>query len=167
MKTAVALLICFSAIVSTTHHGAQESPSPYAEGFPRTFPSLKAPKIELTPNEQGLLVRTDKSHEQATEKVKEYLQTQYLPKVRERDPGQDATSIRIVTRPTTESLEVHENLVYTRWGDHAMVLDLYLGSWCLDLKTSRVAASRKGSDRPPLQHGPALPDTMGWQHDGT
>lgn len=109
MKTAVALLICFSAIVSTTHHGAQESPSPYAEGFPRTFPSLKAPKIELTPNEQGLLVRTDKSHEQATEKVKEYLQTQYLPKVREHYPDQDATSIKIVTRPTTESLDVHEN----------------------------------------------------------
>jgi hypothetical protein len=73
MKTAVALLICFSAIVSTTHLGAQESPS--ADGFPRTLPSLKAPKIELTPNEQELLVRTDKSHEQAAERVKEYLQT--------------------------------------------------------------------------------------------
>ena len=167
MKTAVALLICFSVSGFTTHLSAQESPSPYAEVFPRTLPSLKVPKIELTRNEKGLPVRYGKSHEQAAAKVKEYLQTQYLPKVRERDPGQDATSIRIVTRPTTESLEVHENLVYTRWGDHAMVLDLYLGSWCLDLKTSRVAASRKGSDRPPLQHGPALPDTMGWQHDGT
>jgi len=112
MKTAVALLICFSAIVSTTQLGAQASP--YAKGFPRTLPSPKAPKIELTRNEEGLLVRSVKSHEQAAEKVKEYLQTQYLPKVRERYPDQDATSIKIVTRPTTESLEVHENLVYTR-----------------------------------------------------
>ena len=75
MKTAFALLICFSAIVSTTLLGAQESPSPYAEGFPRAFPSRKAPKIEFTRNEEGLLARAGKSHEQAAEKFKEYLQT--------------------------------------------------------------------------------------------
>ncbi len=73
MKTAVALLICFSAIVSTTLLGAQESP--YAKGFPRTLLSPKAPKIELTRNEKGLPVRSGKSHEQSAAKVKEYLQT--------------------------------------------------------------------------------------------
>ena len=109
MKTAVALLICFSVSGFTTHLSAQESPSPYAEVFPRTLPSLKVPKIELTRNEKGLPVRSGKSHEQAAAKVKEYLQTQYLPKVREHYPDQDATSIKIVTRPTTESLDVHEN----------------------------------------------------------
>ena len=37
--------------------------------------SLKAPKIEFTRNEEGLLARAGKSHEQAAEKFKEYLQT--------------------------------------------------------------------------------------------
>ena len=70
-----------SSDFSTTQLGAQESP--YAEGFPRKLLSPKAPKIELTRNEERLLARSGKSDEQAAEKVKEYLQTQDLPKVRE------------------------------------------------------------------------------------
>ena len=57
--------------MSTTHLGAQKSPSPYADDFPRTLLSPKAPKIELTPNEQGLLVRSEKSHEQDAARSKE------------------------------------------------------------------------------------------------
>lgn len=123
-KTAAILLFYFSTVACTTHLTAQESP--YADGFPTPVPSSKAPPIDLTRNEQGLLVRSEKSHEEAAARVRDYLQTQYLPKVREHYPDQDATSIQLMPRPATDGLGVHENLVYARWGERALTLDLYL-----------------------------------------
>lgn len=112
------------ALACTTHLAAQESP--YADGFPPPVPNSKAPTIDLRRNEQGLLVRSGKSHEEAAAKVRDYLQTQYLPKVRKHYPGQDSTSIKLAPRPATDGLGVDENLVYAHWGERAMVLDLYL-----------------------------------------
>ncbi len=74
-KTAVILLVCISTVACTTRLAAQESP--YASGFPSPIPSTKAPTIDLTRNEQGFLVRSEKSHEEAAAHVRDYLQTQY------------------------------------------------------------------------------------------
>lgn len=123
-KHGVILLFVGWVLACTTHLVAQESP--YADGFPPPEPSSKAPAIDLTRNEQGLLVRSEKSHEEAAASVRDYLQTQYLPKVREYYPDQDPTSIKLAARPPVDGLDVHENLVYARWGKRAMVLDLYL-----------------------------------------
>ncbi len=123
-KHSVILLFTGLVLACTTHLHAQDSP--YADGFPPPVPSSKAPAIELTRNEQGFLVRSEKSQEVAAARVRDYLQTQYLPKVREHYPDQDPTSIKLAPRPPVDGLGVHENLVYARWGQRAMVLDLYL-----------------------------------------
>jgi len=124
MKSAAILLVYFSTVACATSLAAQESP--YADGFPSPVPSPKAPRIDLKRNEQGILVRSEKSHEEAAARVRDYLQTRYLPKVREHYPDQDPTSIKLAGRPPIDGLDVHENLVYARWGQRAMTLDLYL-----------------------------------------
>ena len=84
-KHGVILLFVGWVLACTTHLDAQESP--YADGFPPPVPSSKAPAIDLTRNEQGFLVRSEKSHEEAAARVREYLQTQYLPKGARALPG--------------------------------------------------------------------------------
>ncbi len=100
--------------------------SPYANGFPLPIPSSTAPAIDLTQNKQGFLVRSEKSYEEAAAWVREYLHTQYLPKVREYYPEQDLNVITLAARPSVNGLDVYEDLVYVRRGKRAMVLDLYL-----------------------------------------
>ncbi len=107
------------------HLRAQESP--YASGFPPPAPNPRArTKIKLTRNPQGLLFRSEKSHRESAANVRNYLDKTYLVRVRKHYPDQDASAIELAPRPTTDSLNIHENVVYARWGDRAMVLDLYL-----------------------------------------
>ena len=121
-KHSVILPFVGLVMACTAHLAAQESP--YADGFPLPIPSSTAPAIDLTQNEQGFFVRSEKSHEEAAARVRNYLQTQYLPKVREHYPDQDSTSIKLAARPPVDGLDVHENLVYARCGKRALVLDL-------------------------------------------
>jgi len=101
--------------------------APYAAGFPPPAPNPRArTKIELTRDPQGLRFRSEDSHQASAAHVLNYLDKTYLPKVRKHYPDQDASAIRLAPRPTTDGLVVHENLVYARWGDRAMVLDLCL-----------------------------------------
>ena len=123
-KRSVILPFVGLVLACTTHLAGQESP--YAEGFPPPVPSPKSPGIDLERNEQGFLVRSEESHKEAAARVRDYLQTQYLPKVREHYPEQDSTSIKLAAQPPVDGLDVHENLVYARWGKRAMLLDLYL-----------------------------------------
>jgi len=113
-------------LTCATHLAAQESP--YADGFPPPTPSPLAPKIGLVRNSQGLLFRSEKSYQESPAHVQNHLDTVYLPRMREHYPDQDATVIKLASRPSADGLETHENLVYARWGDRAMVLDLYLPS---------------------------------------
>lgn len=73
------------------------------------------------------------------------LQNQGRPTVREHHPDQDVTSIKLVTQPTTESLEGHDNLLSTRWGERAVVLDLFLREPATK-KPQRISDKK----RPPL-----------------
>jgi len=112
-------------LACTTHLAAQESP--YADGFPPPTANPQArTKISLTRNPQGLLVRSEESYQESAAHVRKYLASQYLPKVRKHYPKQDFRSIKLAPRPAVDGLGVHENLVYARWGERAMVLDLYL-----------------------------------------
>ena len=43
-------------------------------------------------------------------------------------PDQDISLIKITPRPSTDDIEVHEDLAYARWGDRVMQLDLYVPS---------------------------------------
>jgi len=101
--------------------------APYAAGFPPPAPNPRARTgIELTRDSQGLLFRSDKSHRESAANVLNYLDKTYLARVRKHYPDQDASAIKLAPRPTTDGLNIHEDLVYARWGDRAMVLDLYL-----------------------------------------
>ena len=71
-KHGIILRFVGCVLACTTHVVAQESP--YADGFPPPEPSSKALAIGLTRNEQGLLVRSEKSHEEAAATVRDYLQ---------------------------------------------------------------------------------------------
>jgi acetyl esterase/lipase len=113
-------------LACTTHLAAQESP--YANGFPPPAPNLQArTKIKLTRNPQGLF-RSEKSYRESAARVRKYLGTKYLVKVRKHYPDQDSTAIKLAPRPVVDGLASHEDLVYARWGDRAMVLDLYVPS---------------------------------------
>ncbi len=118
-------LLAGLTLVCTTHLAAQESP--YADGFPPPAPNHQArTKIKLTRTPQGLLFRSEKDYQVSAAGVRKYRATKYVPRMREHYPDQDATSIKLAPRPAADGLGVHENLVYARWGDRAMVLDLYV-----------------------------------------
>ncbi len=119
------LLIVGWTLTCTTHLAAGESP--YADGFPPPAPNLQArTKIKLTRTSQGLLFRSEESYQESAANVRDYLDTTYLVKMRKHYPDQDSTVIKLAPRPADDGLVIHENLVYARWGERAMVLDLYL-----------------------------------------
>lgn len=70
MKTAAILVFCVTTVACNTFLAAQESP--YADGFSPPVPSSTAPTIDLKRNEQGFLVRSEKSHEEAAARVQDY-----------------------------------------------------------------------------------------------
>jgi acetyl esterase/lipase len=114
-------------VACTTHLDAQESP--YTDGFPPPAPNLQTrTKIKLTRNPQGLLFRSEESYQESPANVQKHLDTKYLPRMRKHYPDQDATVIKFAPRPPADGLDPHENVVYARWGERAMVLDLYIPS---------------------------------------
>jgi acetyl esterase/lipase len=114
-------------LTCTTHLAAQESP--YADGFPPPAPNLQArTKIKLTRDPQGLLFRSEEGHQESADRTQDYFKSKYLVKMRKHYPDQDATVIKFAPRPPADGLDPYENVVYARWGERAMVLDLYLPS---------------------------------------
>ena len=106
---------------------AQERP--YTDGFPPLAPSPSAKtKIPLTRKEDGLLYRSEESHQEAAASLEKYFDNTYLPMVRKHYPDQDLSLIKLATRASTDDLDVHEDIAYARWGDRVMQLDLYLPS---------------------------------------
>lgn len=101
----------------------------YTHGFPPLAPSPSAKtKIELTRNADGLLFRSEQSHQEAAVELRNYLESSYLPMVRKHYPDEDLSVIKLAPRPSTEDIAVHEGLAYARWGDRVMQLDLYVPS---------------------------------------
>ena len=115
------------ALTGSLYLVAQE-PS-YTEGFPSlgASPSAKT-QIQLTRKQDGLLFRSEESHQEAASELRSYLKDSYLPMVRKHYPDQDISLIKLAPRPSTDDLEVHEDLAYARWGDRVMQLDLYIPS---------------------------------------
>ncbi len=113
-------------MICNTLFAAEESP--YAEGFPTPKRSPSAPKISLTRNAQGLLVRSEESYQESAAHVQEYLTSKYIPAMRRFYPKYYTTPIKRAPLPAIDGLSVHENVIYARWGDRAMVLDLYIPS---------------------------------------
>jgi len=127
MKHSIIQLFVGLTLTCTTYLAAQESP--YADGFPPPAPNPQArTKIKLTRNPQGLLFRSEQSYQESAANLRKYMVTKYVPKVRKHYPDQDSTVIKLAPRPVVDGLAAHENLVYARWGDRAMVLDLYIPS---------------------------------------
>jgi len=118
--------------------------TPYKNGFPPPVPNPKVEtKIELVENDQGLLVRSEKSYQEARDHVARYLEDTYLKKLREHYPKQKDVVVKVPRRPSDEGLLIHEDLIYARWGKRAMVLDLYV----------------------PVEHAGPLPVVV-WVHGG-
>jgi hypothetical protein len=112
---------------SESEAAAVKGITPYKNGFPPPAPNPKVKtKIELVKNAQGLLVRSEKSYQEAQDHVARYLEGTYLKKLRQHYPKQKEVQVKVAKNPSAEGLLVHENLIYARWGKRAMVLDLYL-----------------------------------------
>ena len=112
---------------SESEAAADKGLRPFKNGFPPPAPNPKVKtKIELVENAQGLLVRSEKSYQEAQDHVARYLEDAYLKQLREYYPKQKDVQVKVANRPAAEGLLIHENLIYARWGNRAMVLDLYL-----------------------------------------
>ena len=92
--------------------------APYRNGFPPPAPNPKVKtKIELVENAQGLLVRSEKSYQEAQDHVASYLEDTYLNKLRKHYPKQRDVQVKVAENPSTKGLLIHENLIYARWGN--------------------------------------------------
>ena len=112
---------------SESEAAADKGLRPFKHGFPPPAPNPKVKtKIELVENAQGLLVRSEKSYQEAQDHVARYLEDTYLNKFRKHYPKQKDVQVKVAKNPSAEGLLIHENLIYARWGKRAMVLDLYL-----------------------------------------
>lgn len=90
-----------------------KSATPYEDGFPPPAPNPKVKtQTELVENAQGLLVRSEKSYQEARDHVARYLEETYLKKLREHYPKQKDDQVKVADRPSAEELLTHKNLIY-------------------------------------------------------
>ena len=73
------------ALTTSMHLVAQEAS--YTDEFPPLAPSPSAKtKIQLTRKEDGLLYRSEESHQEAATSLEKYYKNSYLPMVRKHYP---------------------------------------------------------------------------------
>jgi hypothetical protein len=85
---------------SESEAAADKGLRPFKNGFPPPAPNPKVKtKIELVENAQGLLVRSEKSYQEAQDHVARYLEDTYLNKFRKHYPKQKDVQVKVAKNP--------------------------------------------------------------------
>jgi pectinesterase len=106
-------------------------PNPHIEGFPPPIPIKQKKKHEkpvLEKNADGLILKAESEYAKKAASLSEFLTSYYIPqttKIRKELTEEEKSNLRISVRPVEDALKVHENIIYNKIGQRALVLDLY------------------------------------------
>ena len=109
---------------------SKNGPNPYVEGFPPLTPikQKKHGKPVLEKNADGLILKAESEYAKKAASLSEFLTSYYIPetpKVRKELTEEENSKVRISVRPAEDALKVHENIIFNKIGQRALVLDLY------------------------------------------
>ncbi len=103
-------------------------PNPHINGFPQPAPFDLKQKVKLERNADGLMLKAESEYAEQDAGLSEFLTEYYIPtipKVREGVTEEEKSKVRISMRPADDALQIHENLIYNKIGQRALLLDLY------------------------------------------
>jgi pectinesterase len=106
-------------------------PNPHVEGFPQPTPIKQKKKHEmpvLEKNADGLILKAESEYAKKAASLSEFLTSYYIPqttKIRKKLTEEEKSNLRLSVRPAEDGLKVHENIIFNKIGQRALVLDLY------------------------------------------
>jgi pimeloyl-ACP methyl ester carboxylesterase len=103
-------------------------PNPHINGFPQPRPFDPKQKVKLEKNKDGLILKAESEYAEKDAKLSDFLTSYYIPetsKVRKEVTEEEKSKVRISVRPADDALQVHENIIYNKIGQRALLLDLY------------------------------------------
>jgi acetyl esterase/lipase len=109
----------------------KSGPNPHVEGFPPPTPIKQKKKHEnpvLEKNADGLILKPESEYAKKAASLSEFLTSYYVPqttKIRKELTENEKSNLRISMRPVENALKVHENIIFNKIGQRALVLDLY------------------------------------------
>jgi acetyl esterase/lipase len=107
---------------------APNDPNRHVDSFPEPVAVKSEEKPVLEKNADGLLLKAESEYAKKEAGLSEFLTSFYIPettKVRTEVTEEEKSSLRVPLRPADDQLQVHENIIYNKIGQRALVLDLY------------------------------------------
>jgi acetyl esterase/lipase len=106
--------------------------NPHVKGFPQPLPVIQKKdtnkKPELEKNAEGLILKAESEYAKKDAVLSDWFTSYYIPetrKVRTEATEEELRMLRVPLRPAEGQLHVHENIIYNKIGQRALVLDLY------------------------------------------
>ena len=111
----------------------KSGPNPHAKGFPQPAPVVqkkeKHVKPEMEKNAEGFMLKAESEYAKKDEGLSAWFTSYYIPQtrfVRTEVTEQEMSNLRVPLRPAGDQLQSHENIIYNKIGQRALVLDLYM-----------------------------------------